>query len=162
MESQPRKRVEKRQKLEVKENYWSGYQRLRIRTCVRKKSYPTPVAGRRTLQVKSTTWKSHNWKGRHPKKNEILLKRNFLLLSLKLNSILYVLALTYKKIGLISRIMKLKTISPKSYHYRSSSVGTCFLSDLKEFLRLLALSNLDFLVYPISVFIILDGFVAIC
>jgi hypothetical protein len=37
MESQPRKRVEERQKLEVKENYWSGYQRLRIRTCVQKK-----------------------------------------------------------------------------------------------------------------------------
>jgi hypothetical protein len=37
MESQPRKRVEERQKLEVKENYWSGYQRLRIRTCVQQK-----------------------------------------------------------------------------------------------------------------------------
>jgi hypothetical protein len=46
MKSQPRKRVEERQKLEVKKNYWSGYQRLRIRTCFRKKSYPTPVAGR--------------------------------------------------------------------------------------------------------------------
>ena len=37
MESQPRKRVEERQKLEVKENYWSGYQRLRIRNFVQKK-----------------------------------------------------------------------------------------------------------------------------
>jgi hypothetical protein len=46
MESQPRKRTEERQKLEVKENYWSGYQRLRIRICVQKKSYPTPVAGK--------------------------------------------------------------------------------------------------------------------
>jgi hypothetical protein len=55
MESHPRKRVEERQKLEVKENYWSGYQRLRIRTCVQKKSHPTPVAGRRTFQVKSAT-----------------------------------------------------------------------------------------------------------
>jgi len=36
MESQPRRRVERRQKLEVKENYWSGYQRLRIRTSEKK------------------------------------------------------------------------------------------------------------------------------
>lgn len=146
MESQPRERVEERQKLEVKENYWSGYQRLRNRTCVQKKiSYPTPVAGRRTLQVKRATWKSHNWKGRYPKKNEIMLKRNFLLLTLKLQSMFYVLALIYKKIRLISRIMKLKPIIPTSYYYSSWAVCTCFPSDLNEFFRLLALSNLAFL-----------------
>jgi hypothetical protein len=55
MESQPRERVQERQKLEVKENYWSGYQRLRIQTCVQKKSYPTPVAGKRAFQVRSAT-----------------------------------------------------------------------------------------------------------
>jgi hypothetical protein len=48
--------------------------------------------------VKGATWKSHNWKGRYPKENEILLKRNFLLLTLKLHTMLYVLALMYKKI----------------------------------------------------------------
>jgi len=88
----------------------------------RKKSYPTPVAGRRTLQVKSATWKSHNWKGRYPKKNEIRLKQNHLLLNLKLHSFLYVLVLMYKKIWMVSRIIKLKTISPPSYHYRSCAV----------------------------------------
>ena len=116
----------------------------------RKQSYPTPVAGRRTLQVMIATWKSHNWKDRYPKKNEIQLKRNRLLLTLKLHSILHVLALMYKKIRIVSRIIKLKTISSTSYPYRSCAVCTCFPSDLKEFLCLLALSNLAFLLTPKS------------
>lgn len=106
MESQPRERVQERQKLEVKENYWGGYQRLGIRTWVQKKSYPTPVAGRRAFQVRRATWKSHNWKGRSPKKNATRLQRIFLLLTAKLHAKLYVLALVYKKIRLISRIME--------------------------------------------------------